>query len=449
MTLARFFRSAVTAATLSLLFLVVYGGCNVFTANRTDVGTCALEWERFIPFVPLMIIPYLSIDAFFFAAPFLCATDDERRRLAARITMAVLVGGVCFLLFPLRFAFPRPAVHGPLGVVFDWFRAKDAPFNLAPSLHIALRTILVGVYVRHSRGLLRLASHVWFSLVGFSTVLVWQHHLLDVATGFMLAGCCLFVFPEPSAGPPNLLPNRRVGAFYAAGCAGLVALGALLRPWGALLLWPAMSLGILSAANCHLGVGIFKKRDGCLPLTTRLVLGPVLVGQWLSLRYYLRRCRPWDAVAPNVWIGRVLSDREAAAAVAAGVTAVLDLTGEFGEARPFKAIHYRNLAVLDLTAPCLRLLHEMSDFIATECAHGIVYVHCKIGYSRSAAAIGAWLIASGQSATADDAIVRLRRLRPTIVVRSEVQSALAQFASEISSVYLPKPHSSAAIVAER
>ena len=138
-----------------------------------------------------------------------------------------------------------------------------------------------------------------------------------------------------------------------------------------------------------------------------------------------------------------------AASVAAGVTAVLDLTGEFGEARPFKAIHYRNLAVLDLTAPCLRLLHEMSDFIATECAHGIVYVHCKIGYSRSAAAIGAWLIASGQSATADDAIVRLRRLRPTIVVRSEVQSALAQFASEISSVDLPKPHSSAAIVAER
>src|SRR5450631_181985 len=55
---------------LSVLFVVVYGWCNWITAQRHDVGTLYFEWERFIPFVPLMIVPYLSIDLFFVAAPF-------------------------------------------------------------------------------------------------------------------------------------------------------------------------------------------------------------------------------------------------------------------------------------------------------------------------------------------------------------------------------------------
>ena len=42
---------------------------------RHDVGTFAFAWERFIPFVPVMVVPYMSIDLFFVAAPFLCGTS--------------------------------------------------------------------------------------------------------------------------------------------------------------------------------------------------------------------------------------------------------------------------------------------------------------------------------------------------------------------------------------
>ena len=41
---------------LSALFLVVYGWCNWFTAQRAHVPTLFFEWERLIPFVPLMIV---------------------------------------------------------------------------------------------------------------------------------------------------------------------------------------------------------------------------------------------------------------------------------------------------------------------------------------------------------------------------------------------------------
>jgi len=36
----------------------------------------------------------------------------------------------------------------------------DQPYNLAPSLHIALRSLLWGIYVRHTRGLLRIGVQV-------------------------------------------------------------------------------------------------------------------------------------------------------------------------------------------------------------------------------------------------------------------------------------------------
>ena len=93
-------------------------------------------------------------------------------------------------------------------------------------------------------------------------------------------------------------------------------------------------------------------------------------------------------MTPNVWIGSALRNREARNAVQDGVTAVLDLTAEFSAPRAFRKLRYRNIPILDLTAPTIEQLEEMATFIAAEAERGIVYVHCKIGYSRSAAAVG-------------------------------------------------------------
>jgi protein phosphatase len=237
------------------------------------------------------------------------------------------------------------------------------------------------------------------------------------------------VFPENPA-PHRVIPNQRVAFYYAAAAALSVALATILRPWGAILLWPAFAFGLLTAANLHLGASIFQKQAGRLPFSTRALLAPVLFGQWLSLRHYSRHCRAWDEVAPYVWIGRVLSDAEAREAIARGVTAVLDLTGEFSEAGPFRTLRYRNLPILDLTAPSAEQLGEMSTFIARQAERGIVYVHCKIGYSRSAAAVGAFLI-EHHGMSVDEALARLREARPSIIVRPEIVHALHTYAERI------------------
>jgi protein-tyrosine phosphatase len=249
----------------------------------------------------------------------------------------------------------------------------------------------------------------------------------------LLGGLATYFFRE-TAQQPVVMPNFRVGRYYAMGSIALLIAAMATTPAGLFFLWPALSLGIVAFGYFRLGASIFRKEDGRLPWSTRIALAPVLLGQHLSLVYYRRQCRAWDTVVPGVLIGRLLSDAEAARAVQQGVAAVLDLTGEFTEATPFCAVNYRNIPVLDLTAPTQEQLSEAVTVMAREIKNGTVYVHCKIGYSRSAAVVGAFLLATGRAATAQDAIAMLRAVRPTLVVREEAVKALHQFESDAVSV---------------
>jgi membrane-associated phospholipid phosphatase len=192
---------------LSLLFLMVYGGCLWITSRRHDVRVFYFAWERAIPFVPFMVLPYLSIDLFFVAAPFLFSTERELKVFVARVATAIVVAGFFFLAIPLRFAFPRPRAVGMLGALFDWFRGLDAPYNLFPSLHAALLLFLVDAYARNLRGWERIVVLLWFALIGFSPLLTRQHHVIDIVGGAALAAGCMGLFGQKFA----LALERRAG----------------------------------------------------------------------------------------------------------------------------------------------------------------------------------------------------------------------------------------------
>lgn len=429
-------KAAATSVLLSLLFMIVYGSTNWFTAQRpsADVQTWYFAWELTnIPYVPMLYLPYMSMDLFFFAATFLCRDERELRDFARRVVFSIFVAAAFFLLLPLRVDWPeRPHAGGWFG---DWVEMScstpfllEYPHNLFPSLHITLGMIVADIYGRHTRGFIRILLYVWFILIGISTLLTWQHHLVDVAGGLVLAGFAFYVFRE-SDSPCYVTPNVRVGCYYALGAVIVLTLAKAFGLWGVFLLWPAAGLGIAAAAYFGIGPGIFRKTNGCLPWSTRFVLAPILIGQYLSLVYYRRQCRVWDEVAPAVLIGRTLSNAEAAEAVKQGVTAVLDLTAEFSEATPFRDTTYLNLPILDLTAPTQDQLREAVAFITEEALHGTVYVHCKIGYSRSAAVLGTYLLTTGQAATIEEAVEILREARPSIVIRPEVMEALRTFAN--------------------
>lgn len=418
--------AALTSAALAVLFMVVYGSCNWITSQRHDVGSWYYAWERLIPFVPLMIVPYMSIDLFYVAAPFLCETRRELRTFAKRITFSILVAGAFFLLMPLQFAEARPQPDGWTGAIFQFLHGFDQPYNLFPSLHITLRTILADLYVRHTRGWARVASYVWFTLIGFSTILTYQHHIVDVVGGFVLAAFCFYLFREEQIRLP-VIPNYKIGRYYVLGCFLATGVAWAGWPWTGVLLWPAWSLGMIALGYFGLGPGIYGKNNGRLMLSTQVLHAPVLFGQHVSLLHYKREAKAWNEVTPQVWMGAKLNEREAAEAKQMGVTAVLDLTSEFSETSAFLQLNYYNLRVLDLTGLDKTQLTAAVDFISRHSANGVVYVHCKAGYSRSATVVGAYLLASGQAATTEQAVSLLRRVRPTIVIRPEALAAIKAF----------------------
>src|SRR5438045_3272177 len=178
----------------------------------------------------------------------------------------------------------------------------DSPFNLLPSLHAALLLLLIDLYGRNLRGVFLLATMLWFFLIGLSPVLTYQHHVIDIVGGFVLAGYCFYLFHESSHAPPVVV-NRRIGSYYAAGTAVVLILGAIFWPWGALLLWPAIALGIVAIAYFRAGPIVFRKTEGKLPWSARFVLAPCLLGQYLSLLYYRSQCRSWYKVTSQIWIG--------------------------------------------------------------------------------------------------------------------------------------------------
>jgi protein-tyrosine phosphatase len=112
-----------------------------------------------------------------------------------------------------------------------------------------------------------------------------------------------------------------------------------------------------------------------------------------------------------------------------GVTAVLDLTAESSEAPSFLALEYLNLQILDLTAPTSAQLRAAVDFISAHRETGAVYVHCKIGYSRSAAVVAAWLLDANLAASPQEAVAIVRTARPTLIVRPEAWAALCEYST--------------------
>ena len=173
-------------ALLGPLFFVVYGWCNAVSAHRAHVGSFFFAWERQIPFVPWMVVPYVSVDLFFAGSFFLCRDRAQLRVHAARIGLAILISAAAFLLCPLRYGWTRPAVDGWLGVLFAPLNALDQPYNLCPSLHKAWRVACGG----------------WFTLVGVSTLFIYQHHVIDLLGGYAVALVCRWCFPEKDASLP-------------------------------------------------------------------------------------------------------------------------------------------------------------------------------------------------------------------------------------------------------
>jgi membrane-associated phospholipid phosphatase len=176
---------------MSAVFLVVFATgyvgadwLSAFVPWRLHVD---FAFERAIPFVPWLAFVYLSVDLLLLLAPFVLRTWRQLFPLFATLVAETAIAVVCFLLLPVETRFGTHAT--PPGVVGGAFQVADAlnlERNFLPSLHVAYAwTAALAYRQRHPR--LGAAALAWALAIAASTLLLYQHHLVDVLAGLVLA----------------------------------------------------------------------------------------------------------------------------------------------------------------------------------------------------------------------------------------------------------------------
>lgn len=417
-------RGVVWLLCLGPFFFLSYGFANWWAATQAVPGIIAFDWERHIPFVPWTIIPYWSIDLLYGLSFLLCRNRRAVDTHAWRLLTAQVVSISCFVAFPLRFSFERPATDGLFGAMFNALEGFDQPFNQAPSLHIALLVVLWVRYVAASRGFWRLLTHCWACLIGFSVLTTYQHHFFDLPTGALVGLLCLWLWPDDARVMPaqwhtsRSSLRQRIGAAYlmAALLCVVAAFSGGLALW---LLWPAVALVLLSLIYFGLGAAGFQKRDGRLSIASSWLLAPYLAAAWINSRLWTWRSPAPVHVSDGVWLGRLPTRRELAAG---GFAGVLDLTAEFSA--PQGRWASISMSWLDLLPPQEEELLLAAAAIEKLHREGMLLVCCALGYSRSAAAVAAWLLKTQRAASVDQAIQMIAVVRPQIVLGAAHRAAL-------------------------
>jgi protein-tyrosine phosphatase len=181
-----------------------------------------------------------------------------------------------------------------------------------------------------------------------------------------------------------------------------------------LLLWPAGSFALVSAAYLGLGPRVFGKRnDGRMNPVCVLLLLPFLALNWLVWRMQQLSGEPcWNGVVPGLFLGR----RAQADELPPDISLLVDLTAEFCEPRDVVArCTYFCLPTLDNHVP------GESEFCAAVEKivgwSGGVFIHCAMGHGRSAMLMVAVLLARHQAESVEQAEILVQAARPSVRLR--------------------------------
>jgi membrane-associated phospholipid phosphatase len=174
------------ALVVSAVFFPVYIGGAAIAGARGHPLHLYAGIELAIPFLPFMIVPYLSMFVLFVAPP-LQLEPRELGQLVARLVLASLVSGLIFLCLPSEVGFADRSDAGAWQPLYDAIYAIDGHFNAVPSFHVIYTASILLIMSEVATPRLRIAYVVWLAVVCASTVLTHRHHLLDVAFGLAIA----------------------------------------------------------------------------------------------------------------------------------------------------------------------------------------------------------------------------------------------------------------------
>ncbi|MGE6440557.1 phosphatase PAP2 family protein [Psychrobacter sp. NPDC078409] len=191
----RFRHLALALAIFYLLYnLTTFYSVSLYKLYPSTIHNLATPFDSSIPFIPAMIVPYSWSLILFVVSFFLVRTSTQLSLLSYRLILATIFACLIFYFYPARFSFHRLTPNDWTQFGYQFLQLVDKPFNQLPSLHVSY-AILLGVSlwdIAGSRkswvsGAYRLLLTGICTLIALSTVLTYQHHLLDMLGGVVLA----------------------------------------------------------------------------------------------------------------------------------------------------------------------------------------------------------------------------------------------------------------------
>lgn len=416
----------------SVVFTMVYNYSAWHTSKLENVSSFVFDFEKFIPFISWTIIPYMTSGIFFCLVFFFCKTKEELSVLTKRMFFVTIISGICFLLFPLQFSLNKPEINSSVfGIPFQFLKTFDSPFNQAPSLHIAYAFIFWSVFRTLKRG--RIFLMIWLILLGISTLTTYQHHLIDVLTGAILAHISFIIFHYRKN--DFQYRNFQVANYYfLLGWIFLTTtllLCEFLQKSNSNLLWITLWIKLwITFMTVLIGYQykknntyFLKDKNGNISIFKKIFYAPYLLIYWIFWKFLRKNRKPLEILL-NLYISSKPSRKDLFHFNVDKNTFVYDLSAEMEETKALKeSTKYQSFPFLDIGGFDLgqtkKLVTEITNHYNTLPENGKILIHCTMGFTRSSM-IGILVMKNTLSLSIEEAVNKMKILNKNAIIHSYV-----------------------------
>lgn len=440
-----------------IIFGFIYIGTNSYAEYLGIEQSIITNLDKKIPFISAMIVPYLSSMFFFLLAFFYVNTKKSFHRLNQNIVLATLIAGWMFYLFPLSFGHTSHIADYPWKIGFTLLQSVDKPYNQAPSLHVVYGLLLWAALKDVFSKISGWFIGVYITLMMLSTLFVYQHHLIDIITGIIVAFGILFFSKRYLISYLVLLYLTLSSTCLLLGLMCIDVSVFVFLIFGYL----SINFSLITLAYAKGNTQILGKNDqGKLNVISTILLMPYVVIYWL-----IAKSQHQDNKDKNLnvlpWLS--VGSRLCLLASAQPYTHVIDLSAEMPRLNDIKApsvienINYTSYPLLDLQPISLtqaiafcQIIDELNAQALLEKQSISLYIHCTMGISRSYAVVASYFVWSGQSSPTEikktllsynkDVILRNYYLSDEMLINLASQSphVLASSINKFNSLQLSK-----------
>ncbi|PIF47445.1 protein-tyrosine phosphatase [Chryseobacterium sp. 52] len=415
-------------ALCAFVFMIVYNFATWYTLRLEKVPSFVFDFEKYIPFLPWSIIPYMTSGIFFCLVFFLCTDREQLKVLTKRMLFSTVTAGLCFIIFPLRFSLIKPETEGSIfSSSFQFLKVFDSPFNQSPSLHIAFAFIFWTVFRDFKK--FRSLSMLWLIVLGISTLTTYQHHFIDIISGIILAHISFMIFPYRNK--DFRYRNFHMANFYFLFGWILILAALLLDKFSGhlwlIFLWPSAMSIIIGYQYQKNNIHFLKDKNGSISLARKIFYAPYLMMYQIFWKFLRKNKRPLEIV-PRIYISSRPGREDLHNFEIGRNTFVYDLSAEIEEISELKKMSlYHSAPFLDIGTldrnETKKLVKEITENYKKLPVDGKIFIHCTMGFTRSSV-IGILVIKNILSLPVDEAADIMKGINRNAVIHPYLKDFL-------------------------